>query len=58
MYGIVKAITINLSDQATLEYNGTTINLWQQDMFALKCTMEAGFVAQVKAFNKLVGKAA
>lgn len=57
-YGLVNAITINLSDQATLEYNGTTINLWQQDMFALKCTMEVGFVAQVKAFNKLVGKAA
>ena len=56
-YGIVKAITINLSDQATLEYNGKVIYLWQQDMFALKCTMEVGFVAQVKAFNKLVGKA-
>lgn len=60
MYGMVQDIQIEFSDQATLTYldeNGetVTINLWQRNMFAVRCEFEAGFAANVNAFNLLTG---
>lgn len=59
MYGIVENFNISISDQATLTYTDpdtnqtVTINLWQQNMFAVRCEFEAGFVAETAYFNRL-----
>ena len=53
-YGIVEDITISISDQATLDLGETTINLWQQGMFAVMVEFEAGFRAKdLSMFVKL-----
>lgn len=54
MYGIVKQITIDVSNQATLQAGSSIINLWQQNMFAVKAEMEVGFIALGDCFNKIV----
>ena len=61
MYGIVEDVQISISDQATLTYlddnnQPITINLWQRNMFAVRCEIEAGFVANVSCFNQLTGE--
>ena len=61
MYGIVEDIQISISDQATLTYvdeneQTVTINLWQRNMFAVRCEFEAGFVANTACFNRLLGE--
>jgi hypothetical protein len=38
-----------MADQATINAGGTAMNLYQRDMFALKCTFMFGFVARDKA---------
>lgn len=48
-FGLVKDITISMADQATINAGGTAMNLYQRDMFALKCTFMFGFVARDKA---------
>ena len=48
-FGLVKDIAISMADQATINAGGTTMNLYQRDMFALKCTFMFGFVARNKA---------
>lgn len=58
MYGIVNDITLTYSDQATLTYTNAldqtaTMNLWQQNMFAVRAEMEVGFRADTNCFNKL-----
>nr|DAX27467.1 MAG TPA: Major capsid protein [Caudoviricetes sp.] len=53
MYGTVNDVKIDISDQATLDDNGTQINLWQQNMFAVRAEIEIGFRCDVSAFNKL-----
>ena len=55
-YGIVNGITLTYSDQATLTYkdqsnNDKNINLWQQNMFAVRAEIEVGFVADTACFN-------
>lgn len=57
-YGIVEGVKIDISDQATLTYTDdnsqtVTINLWQQNMFAVRAEIEFGFVANTAVFNKL-----
>lgn len=53
-YGVVQGVDISISDQATLDLgNGQSINLWQQNMFAVRAEIEVGFIAEIKAFNKL-----
>ena len=52
-YGIVEDIKIEYSNQATLNDGTNTINLWQRNMFALRCEMEVGFIAQDDYFAKL-----
>jgi hypothetical protein len=59
-YGLAKDIDITFSDQATLTYTDensqtVTINLWQRNMFAVRCEFEAGFVCTATAFNQLLG---
>lgn len=54
MYGTVEGVKIDISDEATLTLaNGSTINLWQNNMFAVKAEIEVGFVAQTEYFNAL-----
>lgn len=43
-YGIVQDVTIEYSNQATINDGTNSINLWQRNMFALRCEMEVGFV--------------
>ncbi|MBQ8109690.1 MAG: phage major capsid protein [Clostridia bacterium] len=60
MYGVVEGIDISISDQATLTYTDeqsqtVTVNLWQRNMFAVRCEIEVGFIANVDVFNLLTG---
>lgn len=52
-YGIVKDVSISISDQATLTSGGNTINLWQRNMFAVRAEIEIGFRADKTCFNAL-----
>ena len=57
MYGVVNGINLTYSDQATLtagtQENPVTINLWQQNMFAVRAEFEVGFiVSDANCFNK------
>ena len=54
MYGTVEGVKVDISNQATLIIDDTTVNLWQQNMFAVKAEIEVGFVADASCFNKLV----
>jgi hypothetical protein len=53
MYGTVEGIKIDYSADATLVSGDTTINLFQQNMFAVRAEIEVGFRADVACFNKL-----
>lgn len=54
MYGIVEGVDIQFSSDATLDIgDGQTINLFQQNMFAVRAEIEIGFVADTSAFKKL-----
>ena len=58
MYGTVEGVQIDVSNQATLTYTDAndqtvTINLWQQNMFAVMAEIEVGFVAETQYFNAL-----
>lgn len=54
MYGIVEDVRVDISDQATLDLgNGQSINLFQQNMFAVRAEIEIGFRADTSVFNAL-----
>lgn len=57
MYGTVEGVRIDYSSDATLTVtNGTDttmINLFQQNMFAVRAEIEVGFVAETAYFNAL-----
>ncbi len=54
MYGIVEGVDIQFSSDASLTLaNGTTINLFQRNMFAVRAEIEVGFVADTSVFAKL-----
>lgn len=57
VYGTVEGVQISISDQATLTSgsgaSATTINLFQQNMFAVRAEIEIGFRADTTVFNKL-----
>lgn len=53
VYGTVEGVKIDLSDQATLTDGSTTINLFQQNMFAVRAEIEVGFRCDTSVFNKL-----
>jgi HK97 family phage major capsid protein len=53
-WGSVEGIQIAISDQATLDDNGTPLYLWQQNMFAVRAEIELGFrVRDINYFTKL-----
>lgn len=54
MYGVVEGVKIDYSSDATLTVGeGATINLFQQNMFAVRAEIEVGFRADTTVFNKL-----
>ena len=54
MYGTVEGIKVSIADQATLKVDADTeINLFQQNMFAVRAEMEVGFRADTTCFNAL-----
>lgn len=53
MYGTVEGVQIAFSDQATLTDGGETINLFQQNMFAVRAEIEVGFRCDTTVFNRL-----
>ena len=53
VYGTVEGVQITISDQATLDDGSTTINLFQQNMFAVRAEIEVGFRCDTTVFNKL-----
>ena len=52
-FGTVDGIEISVSDQATLTTGDGTINLWQQNMVAIRAEFRVGFVAETAYFNKI-----
>lgn len=59
MYGTVEGVKIDFSKDATLDIGqGKTINLFQQNMFAVRAEIEVGFRADVSVFNKLTAAGA
>ena len=57
VYGTVEGVQIALSDQATLTDGSTTINLFEQNMFAVRAEIEVGFRCDTTVFNKLTNTA-
>lgn len=52
MYGTVEGVQIDYSSDATLDLgSGSYINLFQQNMFAVRAEIEVGFVAQTEYFT-------
>ena len=61
MYGIVEDVKVDISNQATLTAgtveSPVTINLWQQNMFAVRAEIEIGFRADTSCFDLLTAAA-
>lgn len=55
VYGTVEGVQISISDQATIVSGNDTINLWQDNMVAVRAEIELGFRADTDCFNKLTG---
>ena len=54
MYGTVEGVKIDYSSDATLDLgSGNVINLFQQNMFAVRAEIEVGFRADTSVFNAL-----
>ena len=54
MYGTVEGVVIDFSSDATLDLGeGETINLFQQNMFAVRAEIAVGFRADTSVFNAL-----
>lgn len=53
VYGTVEGVQIALSDQATLTDGSSNINLFEQNMFAVRAEIEVGFRCDTSVFNKL-----
>ena len=52
MYGTVEGVKIDYSSDATLDLGGgSAINLFQQNMFAVRAEIEVGFRADTSVFN-------
>lgn len=53
LYGTVEGVKIDYSSDATLVDGDNTINLFQQNMFAVRAEIEVGFRADTSVFNAL-----
>ena len=58
MYGTVEGVKISKNDTGSVTAGNTTINLWQQNMVAIRAEIEIGFRADTSVFNLLTGAAA
>lgn len=53
-YGVVEDVQLDITDQATINDGGTQLNLWQRNMFAVRCEFEVGFrVRDIAHFAQL-----
>lgn len=58
LYGTVEGVKIDYSKEATLDLgSGNVINLFQQNMFAVRAEIELGFRADTSCFNRLTATA-
>lgn len=56
MYGTVNGVEISMTDTATVvDSDSNQINLWQQNMIAVRAEIEVGFRANTDCFNLLTG---
>lgn len=56
LFGTVAGVEISVTDTASLtDANNNTINLWQQNMIAVRAEIEVGFRADTDCFNLLTG---
>ncbi len=55
MYGTVEGVQIRFADQTGLTINSEQVNLWEQNMFAVRAEIELGFRADTNCFNLLTG---
>lgn len=59
LYGTVAGVEISVTDQATVTVgsgtSATQVNLWQQNMVAVRAEIEVGFRADTECFNLLTG---
>lgn len=53
VWGMVDGVKINFSEDATLKLANSEINLFQQNMFAVRAEIEVGFRALTDVFNAL-----
>lgn len=53
MYGTVEGVQVTISDQATLTDGSNTINLFQNNMFAVRAEIEVGFRCDTSVFSAL-----
>lgn len=53
VYGTVEGVKVTISDQASIKDGETTINLFQQDMFAVRAEIEIGFRCDPTVFARL-----
>jgi HK97 family phage major capsid protein len=54
VYGTVEGVKVDYSSDATLDIgSGNVINLFQQNMFAVRAEIEVGFRADTSVFNSL-----
>lgn len=59
LYGVVEDIKTSIAEQATITIDGEPVNLWEQNMFAVRFEFEVGFrMKYPEHFVKLVGKIA
>lgn len=59
LYGTVEGVKIDITDNATVTVgsgtSATNVNLWQQNMLAVRAEIEVGFRADTDLFNRLTG---
>ena len=59
VWGSVEGISVDISNQATVNKGGTQLNLWQRNMFAIRAEVEVGFAVRSSAhFVKLLSATA
>jgi HK97 family phage major capsid protein len=52
--GIVENISLSISEQASITDGGTVLNLWERNMFAVRCEFEVGFrIRDIAHFARL-----
>ena len=55
VWGTVEGVKISLSDQATLPIGSDQVNMFVNNMVAIRAEIEVGFVAMTGCFNLLTG---